>query len=140
MNTILRHHDQARCTPHVAGTLFHCSQCHKDKPVKTNGGTGYAVDLGGELICYDCCTINDRAALKDRKPFVAYVGTGATTITNWTGATLATITRSRACRLTRQSFTHGKYISCIHAVDVHGGHWFGRGSEGIAIKLRPCKS
>lgn len=27
----------------------------------------------------------------------------------------------------------------IHAVDSHGGHWAGRGSEGISIKLRPVK-
>lgn len=46
----------------------------------------------------------------------------------------------RPCKLTRLSFTHDRngYVS-IHAVDKHGGHWVGRGSDGIAIRMRPVK-
>lgn len=95
---------------------------------------------GGEKICYTC---SDRAQiedLKDRsKPFCAYVGNG--TIHTWTGGKLMTITRSVPCALTRQSWTHDRNgYKSIHAVDVHGGHWAGRGSKGVVIKLRPVKS
>lgn len=105
------------------------------------GASGYAVLPSGERICYACADKREIEELKDRsKPFVAYVGKG-NTITTWTGGKLMTITRAWPCKLTRQSWTHSQngYLS-IHAVDVHGGHWAGRGSEGIAIKLRPVKS
>jgi hypothetical protein len=61
-------------------------------------------------------------------------------VTTWTGGELMRVTRAMPCKLTRQSFIHEKrgFLS-IHAVDTHGGHWHGRGSEGVAIKLRPCK-
>lgn len=107
---------------------------------QTNGGTGYAYPPDSDRpICYPCSDKRQIADLKDRsKPFIAYVGNG--TITTWTGGKLMTITRSNHCQLTRDSWTHSRngYMS-IHAVDVHGGHWTGRGSEGIAIKLRPVK-
>jgi hypothetical protein len=108
------------------------------KPPEGGGATGYAVKADGTHICYPCADKLQIEDLKDRsKSVCAYVGSGI--ITTWTGGKLMTIT-CRPCKLTRQSFTHSRsgYRS-IHAVDVHGGHWAGRGSEGIAIKLRPVK-
>lgn len=110
----------------------------------TGPGTGYALTSDGRTICYDCAHQMDIAGLKNRtKPFAAYVGAGenANLITTWTGRKLMVITSSRPCQLTRFSFTHDrKSYRSIHAVDVHGGHWHGRGSAGICITLRPCKS
>lgn len=72
--------------------------------------------------------------LKDRSgPLLAYVSRDGSMITTQAGFMLMTVLRSRPVR------THGKDYSSIHAVDVHGGHWAGRGSEGVAIKLRPVK-
>jgi len=119
-----------------------CSLCGAAFPVHPpgySGASGYAVIPGNRRICYPCADKRQIEALKDRsKPFVGYVGKGV--ITTWTGGKLMTITRSTACELTRQSFWHSRkgYMS-IHAVDVHGGHWTGRGSESIAIRLRPVK-
>jgi len=119
-----------------------CSQCGAEFPVNPpgySGASGYAILPNKRRICYACADKRQIEALKDRsRPFVAYVGKG--TITTWTGGKLMTITRSVPCQLTRQSWTHERnsYRS-IRAVDVHGAHWAGRGSEGIAIKLRPVK-
>lgn len=109
---------------------------------------GYAVLPDGRKICYDCATKRQIEDLKDRsKPFCAYVSLVSKDswlgykITTWTGGELMRVMSAKPCKLTRQSFTHdrGNFMS-IHAVDVHGGHWAGRGSEGIVIKLRPVKS
>lgn len=121
-----------------------CSKCNSLFPVNPpnhTGATGYATLPNGERICYPCADFLKREELKDRsKPFMAYVGKD-NEITSWTGGKLMTITSSRRCTLTRQSFTHDrKGYRSIHAVDVHGGHWAGRGSEGIIIKLRPVNS
>lgn len=114
--------------------------CKCGKVFQPSGcATGYAILPDDTRVCYACADKIQIEALKDRsKPFVAYVGKGV--ITSWTGGKLMTITRARGCELTRFSYTHSKksYMS-IHAVDVHGGHWAGRGSEGIAIRLRPVK-
>jgi hypothetical protein len=121
---------------------MNCHDCKTPLPINPPGhcgAAGYAELPNGWRICYPCADKRQIEELKDRsKPFVAYVGKGV--ITTWTGGKIMTITRSVPCRLTRQSFTHDRrgYMS-IHAVDVHGGHWAGRGSEGIAIKLRPVK-
>lgn len=118
-----------------------CSDCKQIITAAPGSlGTGYADFDDGSRVCYPCADKRQVADLKDRsKPFSAYVGEN-NTVTTWTGGKLMTITRAWPCQLTRQSFMHSAsgYLS-IHAVDVHGGHWAGRGSAGMAIKLRPVK-
>lgn len=122
----------------------HCADCGVPFPKHEpgySGASGYADFKDGKRVCYPCADKRQIEALKDRsKPFFAYVGKD-NSITTWTGGKLMTITRAWPCKLTRQSFTHDRngYLS-IHAVDVHGGHWSGRGSEGVAIKLRPVNA
>ncbi len=121
---------------------FRCSLCGQVHPIQKEGGTGYATLQNGRTICYPCSDNMQREDLKDRsQPFFAYVAGNGRSITTWTGGHLMTITRSSPCALTRQSWTHDRngYMS-VHCVDVHGGHWTGRGSAGICIKLRPVKS
>lgn len=128
-------------TPTIESTHCACGNAFPVHPEGYCGGSGYAVLPSGEKICYPCADKREIEALRDRsKPFVAYVGSCGNRITTWTGGKLMDITEARRCRLSRQSFTHSDstYFS-IHAVDVHGGHWAGRGSSGIAIKLRPVK-
>ena len=115
-----------------------CSDCGAPF-VASDCTPGYATLQNRRRVCYLCCDKRQREDFKDRsEPFFAYLA--GDKITTWTGGHLMNVTRSRPCRLTRLSFTHEKrgYRS-IHAVDVHGGHWSGRGSDGIAIKLHPVK-
>ncbi len=117
---------------------FYCVDCQQTFPKREGcGATGYATLPNETNICYHCADKRQIEDLKDRsKHFCAYVGKGI--ITTWTGGKLMTITSQRPCELTRRSFWHdSKSFKSIHAVDVHGGHWTGRGSESIAIKLRP---
>lgn len=132
---------QASGVRHEAGVSFRCMACHAVKPVQTSGGTGYARPCNSDgLLCYACADLAQIADLKDRsRPFSGYVSSDGCTITTWTGGTLMRVTRSRPCQLTRASYTHDrKSFASFHAVDVHGGHWHGRGSPGICINLRPC--
>ena len=92
-------------------------------------------------VCYACADEMRREEMKDRtRPFTAYVSGDGLSITSWSGGNLMRVIQSWPCKLSRQSFTHSRdsYRS-IRAVDCHGGKWYGRGSAGIAITLRPCK-
>lgn len=135
-------HNQADVASNVLPT--NCAICSAPFPIHPKGycgGSGYAIAPDNRKICHPCADKEQIESLKDRsKPVVAYVGKGDV-ITTWTGGKLMTITRAWPCQLTRRSNWHDakSYLS-IHAVDVHGGHWAGRGSEGVAIKLRPVKS
>lgn len=110
-------------------------------PPPSGGGSGYAVTRDGLHICYTCADAQQCEELKDRsKPLVAYVSSDGTKITTWTGGELMRVIRSVPCKLTRNSYTHSqKYYRSIRARDIHGGLWYGRGSAGIAITLRPAK-
>lgn len=119
-----------------------CGAAFPIHPIGYCGGSGYAITRDSVKICYSCADKAQIEELKDRsKPFGAYVSGDGRAITSWTGGHLMRITRSRSCRLTRLSHTHdkGSYMS-VHCVDVHGGHWHGRGSAGICITLRACNS
>jgi len=52
----------------IIKTEFVCSQCHLKKEMQKEGGTGYARNESNELVCYDCCGINDRETLANAKP------------------------------------------------------------------------
>jgi hypothetical protein len=119
-----------------------CSDCKSTLPVPPPvGGSGRATLPDGRQICYPCATKRQVEELKDRsRPFVAYVSSDEKSIQTWTGGHLMRITACHSCKLTRQSWTHdARTYRSIHAVDVHGGHWYGRGSAGIAIRLRATK-
>jgi hypothetical protein len=42
---------------------FHCVDCNLDKPIQTDGGTGYATFMDGDKVCYACVAVRDRAAM-----------------------------------------------------------------------------
>ena len=100
--------------------------------------TGYAtLPRENKRVCFSCADKRQVEDLKDRsKPFVGYLTFG--TVTTWTGGILMRVIRSAPCQLTRQSNWHDrKSYRSIRARDVHGKDWSGRGSVGVAIKLRP---
>jgi len=107
-----------------------CQQCRKPFPVHPPGycgGTGYAVLTDGSRVCYACADKWQLERLKDRSsPVIAYLQGGD--ITTWTGGKLMKVVSSRHTRNGERS---------IRARDYHGGCWAGRGSNGMAIKLRP---
>ena len=121
-------------------TPTNCHRCGATfpKPPPSGGASGYAV-FGGQHICYSCADKQQREELLTAQRFCAYVSSDGHSITTWTGGLLAYVTQSRPCKLSRRSFTHGKSCLSITATDVHGNRWVGRGSPGIAIKIRRVK-
>ena len=100
----------------------------------------YATSQTGEILSDTGVDLRQRRELLERSaPIVGYLSSDGKHFTGWKGNILGTVTRSTLVRLTRLSFTHGKYIRAVQVRDVHGGMWHGRGSEGICITLRPLK-
>lgn len=52
---------------------FTCKICRLEKPVQTNGGTGYAVDNQGQKVCYACCAYVDRQEMVKEGRIVLYL-------------------------------------------------------------------
>jgi len=102
--------------------------------------TNYAMDSEGRVYSDLGAFQADARALAERKgPFVGYVGARGD-LTTWKGQVLAQAWHSCACKLTRTSFMHSarSYRSYwFRAPD--GGLWYGRGSVGLSIKVRPVK-
>lgn len=133
-------HQTMKTTPKEVHT--NCALCFNPfPPVPAGGGAaGYAVTRDGSHICYACADAQQREELKDREPFSAYLSSDGKTITTWTGGKLMDIAQSWPCTLTRNSHWHSaKSYRSIRAVDVHGAKWYGRGSAGVCITLRPMK-
>lgn len=126
-------------SPLVSPRIF-CDQC-KAECLSNDCSNGYAVRSDGKRICYACADAAQREELTDRsRPVFAYVSCGGRSIGTWTGGKLMDVISSRPCKLTRQSYTHdSKSYKSIRARDIHGKEWFGRGSEGICIKLKAVK-
>jgi len=139
---IFRNTSQASKGKHIPGkTGFRCHDCKLDKPTPEGCGTGYSIYDEKHLVCYSCADAREREAIKERKPYFAYLSGDGLRVTTWTGGKLMDVVRSRPCTLTRPSWTHDrKSYKSVSAVDVHGGKWHGRGSAGICIKMRPSKN
>jgi hypothetical protein len=114
--------------------------CCKSECIPDGIGTGYAVTMDGEKICYSCADTRQRDGMKTASIIGAYISSDGRSVTTWTGGKLATVIRSTHVRLTRVSFAHGGSIRAIRAVDDTGAHWYGRGSPGLAVTLRRAKS
>src|SRR5581483_1145812 len=80
------------------GETFTCHQCRQDKPVKTDGGTGYAIDGAGNKFCYACCALQDKAHMIEHGAITLYLSmpssrlvcnwprmVAAGTVENWPG-------------------------------------------------------
>jgi hypothetical protein len=104
--------------------------------------TNYARNDKGEVFSDEGVSIREERELLDRtRSYFAYISSDGNYVTGWKGNILMTITQSWSCALSRTSFTHSKNsFKSIRAIDVHGGRWFGRGSAGICVSMRPCKS
>ena len=64
---------------------FFCVDCKQRKLVNHNGGTGYGSRNNGDLVCYDCCGIEDICLLESKGCLVMYLIEGERKVTNWCG-------------------------------------------------------
>ena len=131
---------------------FRCFDCDQEFPVKTDGGTGYAVlHRLNEKVCYACAAKRDRAAASRGKPLVAYVGgtvgdgmgverhgsTSRRYLTTWGGERIGYCKLDRGWRV--RSWI-GSRMYQVYAT-IEGVTFTGRSfGEGMAVSLRPVKS
>ena len=59
----------------MRATTFKCSACKKVKDIPDHGGTGYGVNRQGRKVCYECCALQDRAAMLKTGKAVLYLST-----------------------------------------------------------------
>lgn len=93
MATVLHTQSELRNAPHVAGLMFHCADCGQDKPVKTEGGTGYGYfgpdQPDNKPICYECCGKREATTMRETGKATLYLEhKGRDTsgwVTNWPG-------------------------------------------------------
>ena len=127
-------------TPNI-GDRVTCAETGKAFIVARDGcSVNYAMDAEGHIYSDEGVDRRERRALLDRtQPFVCYVSSDGRHVTGWKGNILGDAEQLGTVKLTRQSFVHGTTINSYRVTDVHGGKWYGRGSPGIAITLRPSK-
>ena len=100
----------------------------------------YATTREDEVLSDEGVEIRQRRELLDRTvPFTGYLSSDGRHLTGWKGNVLGAVVDWAPCKLTRTSFTHGKSYRSVRVRDVHGAMWYGRGSPGVCITLRPCK-
>lgn len=123
------------------GQTVTCAETGKAFVITTDGFTfNYATSQDDEILSDEGVDIRERRALLDRSlPFTAYLSSDGQRLTGWKGNWLGTVVDWSPCALARFSFLHGKSYRSVRVRDVHGALWYGRGSPGVCITLRPCK-
>ena len=77
---------------------FRCIDCKEPKPVKRDGGTGYATTPRGK-VCYLCCAVRDAKEMTQKGRIVLYLTVnpaGHKQVTNWPGTLILPINAYRA--------------------------------------------
>jgi len=68
---------------------FKCVDCKQEKPIQTDGGTGYALfGKSKRKVCYECCAIRDRKEMDKTGKAVLYLSMIPDTdyyVSNWPG-------------------------------------------------------
>jgi hypothetical protein len=128
-------------TESLIGRTLTCAETGKQFIGASDGfTTNYARNDAGEVFSDEGVHLREVRALLDRSgPFTGYLSSDGKRLTGWKGNTLGHVVDSNSCELTRPSYTHGKYYQSVRVRDVHGREWYGRGSPGICIRLRPTK-
>ena len=118
------------------GDSLTCSETGKQFVAAVDGcSTNYARDSQGNIYSDEGVDIREKRELLDRsKPFYCYVSMDGKSVTGWKGNKLGIITWKRKTRC--RSY---ETIYSFNIVDIHGGKWYGRASEGSCITLRPMK-
>lgn len=71
-------------------------------------------------------------------PVGVYLSADGKTVTDFHGTVVGTVTANRRVMLTQRSYIHGSSIRSVSVV-AGGRRWYGRGSRGLALTLRPYK-
>jgi hypothetical protein len=123
------------------GDTLTCGETGKTFVAARDGyTTNYALDRDGNVFSDEGVDIRERRELLDRsKPYTAYLSGDAKHVTGWKGNVLGYVVWSTPCELGRRSFFHGDKYQSVRVRDVHGGYWYGRGSPGVVLTLRPKK-
>lgn len=124
------------------GDVLTCAETGKTFIAARDGiTTNYATTESGEVLSDEGVYIRQRRELLDRsRAFYCYLSGDGRAVTGWKGNKLGDVIASHRVKLTRRSYTHGADYSHVTVRDVHGGLWYGRGSPGVAITLRPYKN
>lgn len=123
------------------GDVLICAETGKQFIAAQEGiSTNYATNLEGEVFSNEGAYMRGTRELLDRsKPYYCYISSDGKHVTDWKGNILGDVVYWNYCKLTRQSYTHGKQYRTITVRDVHGNMWYGRGSPGICVTLRAKK-
>lgn len=123
------------------GDIVICAETGKKFTIERQGCTyNYAMDNEGNIFSDEGVDIIERRELLDHtRPFSGYLSSDGRNFTGWKGNFLGAVVDWKLCKLARLSYTHGRDYRSVRVRDVHGGMWFGRGSPGVYIKLRPAK-
>lgn len=107
-------------------STFRCARCNQDKPVQTDGGTGYASNPEtDEKTCYACCADVDREYMSSNNRITLYLvkyhkQTNSWAITNWPSSLVIRPTRVT----TGRHNIAGKRYDCWFR-DHEGKEWHG---------------
>lgn len=71
-------------------------------------------------------------------PVGVYLSRDGKTVTDFHGTVVGTVTANRWVDLPRRSWVHGTAL-CAVSVLAGNRRWYGRGSRGLALTLRPYK-
>jgi hypothetical protein len=128
-------------TESLIGRTLTCAETGKQFIGASDGfTTNYASNDAGEVFSDEGVHLREVRALLDRSgPFPGYLSSDGKRLTGWKGNTLGHVIDWSFCTLTRQSWVHGKDYRSVRVRDIHGREWYGRGSPGICINLRPTK-
>lgn len=118
------------------GDTLTCAETGKRFIAARDGcSVNYAWSGTGEVLSDEGVDIRERRGLLDRsKPAYGYISRDGRAFTGWKGNKLGD-----AVAVGDSPVFHGR-VTCYRVTDVHGGRWYGRGSPGRCIKLRPCGS
>lgn len=99
---------------------FTCVDCKQEKPVQTDGGTGYAKDSYGSHVCYDCCAERDRDHMRNHEKTVLYLDHDKREIVNWPGTLRMPV---REMRRFFHAFAHEGKAYCGSFIGPDGKVW-----------------
>ena len=124
----------------VGDTLI-CHETGKQFTAEKQGCTfNYATDSAGNVFSDEGVDLAEKKELRDRsRPMGGYLSCDGKRFTGWKENILGYVVRSSIVTLTHFSYTHGKTMQAVRVRDIHGALWYGRGSPGIHINLRPMK-
>lgn len=121
------------------GTLLKCSITGKEFTAAPVGCmSNFCLDADGAVISAEGYTIRYRSRVAERAgPVLGYMNSEGTLITTVNGDELARVTSLVPCKH-NMLHTDTNYYS-FRAQAPDNCNWYGRGSRGMAITMRPCK-